>query len=303
VGEEQRLLAACVGDLAYLKESIIYLIDTGAYDNQRQQMRWTDVNFDQSQIRCNKRLVEMTPRLATVMRQLWERSRHGSWPVEGVARRPPRPDRVWERTRIKKDFYRARAAAGLDWLTLEDLRRTAAWRMIQAGRRESEVARAMGYSDGGLGKFLRLVEVDPEKARQEIASPQFQQFIREQLTQNGSGQGHVNVLTENQVQLLLKVLREIATIWETMLKHPRRDEKRHTIITQLDLAPTLGIHAQDDKSKRTLVARKLKGCRVDEMFPGAESWFQSFVDSVIDEIKRQKTPEQIVTSLQLRLPP
>lgn len=176
VDEEERLHAAGVGEFACLKESLIYLADTGATDTRRDELSWPEVNFETGLIGCSGVSVQMTPRLARAMAELWERAGH------------PSAGRVWPpRPRVRDMFPRLCAAAGIERLYLKYFKRTAAIRMKEAGKDSWYIANVLGLSDPG---FIRAtLDVSSEQVQQEITSPHFKQFISDEFpTQSGNGE-------------------------------------------------------------------------------------------------------------------
>jgi integrase len=163
VEEEKRLLAACTGKFAHLREVLIYLIDTGAYDQDRKKLLWANVDLKRKLVKGRHgSSAKMTPRLYEAMRSLWERSDHA----------PAGP--VWTGPRLKTDFQKVCAVAGIDGLRLNDLRHTAAWRMSQAGMRIEQIAATMGILD--LNYVRQYLDVNPETAQQEADCPAFKAF-------------------------------------------------------------------------------------------------------------------------------
>jgi integrase len=185
--EDDKLRAACVDDLALLT-SFIYMADTGTAQSTILGLRWTDVDFTEGTVGVPGGSVEMTPRLADVLRLLLESTESRS------------ADSLISRTRdqLYRDWDRARKVAAVRRLKPIDVRRTCAWRMSQAGWRESRIADALGCTLETVGALL---VVDRETADSEIASPAFQQFISKQFeaavkTPNGDG---IRVLTGGDV--------------------------------------------------------------------------------------------------------
>lgn len=108
---------------------------------------------------------------------------------------------------------------------------------------------------------------------------------------------------DDRARQLLAAVNVVAALWQRVRNYNHLPfEKRLGLITQIDLAEGLGIVGQDDKTKRTQVAQRLKTCSVNNMFPGAKSWFQSFVKTVAEEIERGSASENIVLALESRLP-
>jgi hypothetical protein len=114
--------------------------------------------------------------------------------------------------------------------------------------------------------------------------------------------GGEQMVSAARTQALHKAINAVTALWKVVRNNPRPFDKRLLLITQLDLAPELGIHGQDDKTKRTQVAAWLKrNCDLDSIFSESPKWFRDFVETVVREIERGSTPEAIVESLQLRL--
>jgi hypothetical protein len=113
--------------------------------------------------------------------------------------------------------------------------------------------------------------------------------------------GQKNDISTAKSEALLKAINAVASLWKVVRNNPRPFDKKLLLITQLDLAPELGIHGQDDKTKRTQVAAWLKkGCDLNSMFSDSHSWYRCFVQTVVEEIERGSAPEAVVKSLQLR---
>ena len=136
--EEQKLLSACVGEFADLREPIIYLADTGAYESTRKGLTWPDVDFESRRVRAGGKgyivWVDMSERLFDAMRSLWERRGR---PLEG---------RVWPLP-AKNDFDRLCSAARVARLQLGAFRRTTAFRMAQAAKSMAEIGDILGLRD------------------------------------------------------------------------------------------------------------------------------------------------------------
>jgi len=167
VNEESRLLAACTGDLAYLREIIICLIDTGMHESDRQKLRWSDMDLGAMCIKGSGCPMKMTPRLHAAMRGLWDRS---DQIPSGF---------VWGSKNIKRGLGRARLAGQIEGLHINYFRPTAAWRMAQAGIGFEQIAAELGCKD--FNYLRQYLETDPEAAQCEISSPLFKQFISEQF--------------------------------------------------------------------------------------------------------------------------
>jgi integrase len=178
VAEEERLLAACVGDLAYFRPAITYIADTGALSGDCRKLTWSDVDFERRIVHVRKGgVAKMTPRLYETLRTLRAQS-------DGAA------DFVFALPRYKSEFSKLRASAGLGHFKLGDLRRSAAWRMAQAGMSIEQIAKQIGAI--ALDALRRYLEVDPQVAQAEINSPAFQAFIKEQFGRVGNGNEQAN---------------------------------------------------------------------------------------------------------------
>jgi hypothetical protein len=179
--EDERLQAACGDDLE-LRTSFLYMADTGIAYRSVLELLWSEVDFDHGNITAASGIVEMTPRLASALRGLWESAGGSS---EG---------RVFSRTsdHLYQAWYRVRDVAGVRGLTPTDIRRTYVWRMYQAGKRIEHIATALGY---GLDTAHAYLDVDPEAAESERNSVRFQQFMHQQFVtpmqpQNGNEHGN-----------------------------------------------------------------------------------------------------------------
>jgi integrase len=180
--EESRLLAACTGQLIYLRDMIIFMADTGMYERGRQRLSWANVDLEHRLIQGRGCPIVMTPRLFTAMQSLWERSDHNP------------QGQVWaqQEGKIKNDFrLKARRAAGIKGLQWGDLRRTAAWRMAEAGKSLEQLANVLGIDD--LNAVDRLLKVNPAIAQCERISTEFQAFIKEQFGSASNGNGNKQV--------------------------------------------------------------------------------------------------------------
>jgi hypothetical protein len=124
-------------------------------------------------------------------------------------------------------------------------------------------------------------------------------------TQNGNGQESGSAESRKQKRLdknLLKAVDAVASIWEHVRNYPNRSyQKRLDMITQADLARALGYKSQDEKNLINTASNYLTRCQVREMFPNSESWFRSFVETVVELIEKKISSEEIVSRLKSRL--
>lgn len=217
VNEEDKLLAACDGEFSVLREPLIYLADTGAYDKHREQLAWPDVRFSEGLIRCSGGFFKMTPRLERTMRELWERSGR---PAEG---------RVWPpRPRVRDLLPGLCEAAGVERLQLKAFRRTFPWRMKEIGMDSWVIADAMGLKDSG---FIRAhFDVNLDLARRERESGRFLEFKVKELggaaqIGNGNGNGLKNEAERKEFEEIVNHLLDIM---------PQHRIRRHHIAREYD---------------------------------------------------------------------
>lgn len=180
-GEEERLHAACVRELADLLPFLLYVADAPAYLSDYEKLTWGDVDFGSNLIPGRRGLLGMTPRLAAAMRALREAS--DGRPGAKIASRT--------RWQLDKAFRRVCAAAGVAGLRLDDIRRAGAWRLYESGMSVEHLAPRLGV---GVPQAIRLLQVDRELAERERNSPSFIAFMREQLgvSLDGNGKGRKN---------------------------------------------------------------------------------------------------------------
>lgn len=296
VNEEQRLHAACVGHFSYLLNPLIYLADTGAYDETRQHLERADVNFNTGVVKGSGDFIKMTPRLSASLRSLSKLWASLSWSAVETPRRPPRPDRFWERTRIHDGFRELCAAVGIAGLTLEDIRRTAAWRMLEAGRSVQQVAADLRYAD--INKFLLFVNVNLAVAVQERKSPGFKNFMREQFgaspqPQNGNGQENVaHRQRDNRDEWLLEIIVKIAERWRNSPK-PNGDAERKDNLSRIKQEYIAG----DLEITITGLRGRLDGCGWRNMFPNVNKRFPELVLFVANSLDRGEEAANILRNL------
>jgi hypothetical protein len=103
---------------------------------------------------------------------------------------------------------------------------------------------------------------------------------------------------QDRSQWLLEAINAVAELWHCYESLPH--QKRIDCITQEDLAPLLGFGGGDPTTIAKQVYNRLKDCGLREMFPGVRSWFNSFVETVADEIERDTDPQTILARLMQR---
>jgi hypothetical protein len=99
-----------------------------------------------------------------------------------------------------------------------------------------------------------------------------------------------------------KAVYAVAVEWERLKDNGRPYNRQLAQVTQLDLAPHLGIDTEGDYdvvNKRT--SHWFKGCRLKVLFPGVSRPFDSFVKAVCDQLKLGESKETITESLVARL--
>lgn len=145
--EEARLLAACdetTTEGHRVRAIVVCAVDTGMRQAEIFGLRWDDVDLNGRTIRVRaentktltERRVPMTSRVRDVLiawREAFPVS--AGEPLFGYT------------ANVKRNYGRARAAAGLTHVRFHDLRHTAATRMIQGGTQVAEVGRILGHTD------------------------------------------------------------------------------------------------------------------------------------------------------------
>jgi integrase len=292
VDEEDRLLAACVGDLAHLRASLIYMADVPAYQLTSLRLHWSDVDFDNRRIVGNQVLVEMTPRLFDAMEALRKSSDSQD------------SDLIFTRSKFQHNraFHKACQRAGISGLRLSDIRRTGAWRIYQVVKSEKLVALRLGMTH--LDNVSVLLNVNPTIAEQEANSPRFQQFIGEQfgVAQNGNGQQNIKSRPahrhqDDRDQWLLEIINKMATRYRAE-RRAEDDEAARTrrlkLIQQQDIADDLEITVPGLRGR-------LDECGWREMFPSERERYHALLKFVAAGVDRGETDEEILANLKGRL--
>lgn len=121
--------------------------------------------------------------------------------------------------------------------------------------------------------------------------------------EKGSRENGKDVKSRNRERWLREAVNNITVMWErmrnsTFLSYQDKLDR----ITQVALASEIGIGKDKDPDSVIEVLRnRLIECGVRDMFFGSGSWYDSFVQTVVEEIERGLTSEQIVLNLKSRL--
>ncbi len=157
--EEQRLLAACVGERAHLRPILICALDTAMRRGEIFKMRWRDVNLEMNEIYIPQtntkteeaRTVGVTSRLKAELELLWQVSpKDKTQIVFGIT------------NSVKRAWSTACDLADVRDFRLHDCRHTATTRMITSGSPHTEVMKITGHSQ--LKTFLRYLNITSETA-------------------------------------------------------------------------------------------------------------------------------------------
>jgi integrase len=154
--EEYKLLEVCQGERAHLKAILLCALDTAMRPDEIFKLRWSDVDFDLSNINIRienskterTRNVWMSSRLKAELRKLWESS-----PQDLTLT-------VFGTKSIKKAFKTACRLANIEGFRFRDARHTATTRMILAGYSHAEVMKVTGHTQ--MKTFLRYLNITPE---------------------------------------------------------------------------------------------------------------------------------------------
>jgi len=164
--EEERLLRACTGQRAHLRDIIIFAVDMGLRRGEIFRLRWRNIDFDSKTVivdeinskTAKERGVGMTDRVEELLRRLF------------LLQGRDKPDnRVFNiTTDIKKSFHSARIEAGLGTLRFHDLRHTYCSRLVEAGIPIAEAMKTSGHSQ--TTTFLRYVGANSETLRRSASA-------------------------------------------------------------------------------------------------------------------------------------
>lgn len=159
-GEEEKLIAACVGPRAHLKAILICALDTGMRMGEIFKLKWRDVDFAERVIiiqafntkTMRERQVAMSERLTLELLALYEKSTQECDALcFGI------------KTSVKSAFTKARRDAGLLDVRFHDLRHTHATRLVSSHMALSEVGRVLGHTQANT--TFRYVNANVETAR------------------------------------------------------------------------------------------------------------------------------------------
>lgn len=143
VEEEERLLAACTGTRAHLRDLIVFAVRTGMRKGEILDLKWTEIDFERRMILVNEsksgkpRTVPMSDGVVEILEA---KARTAPW----VWVHPYHPTR--RLTEIKRAWASSCAEAGISNLRFHDLRHTAATRMAEAGTDAFTLASILGHS-------------------------------------------------------------------------------------------------------------------------------------------------------------
>jgi integrase len=289
VEEEERLLAACADRFDSLRVAILCLADTGMYERDRRDLKWADVDLENGLLWVRGRRVEMTPRLREALNGCSDRA-----PLSPVMGREQHPT-----------FLAVCAVAGLEDIVLSDFRRTAAWRMKQAGWSFERIASTLGASD--LNRLRLLLEINPAIAQHETSSPSFQRFLEEQFgaPANGNGNGQKNDERrsphrdkDDRDQWLLGIINKMVMRYRAERRagdDEAASSRRRKLIQQQDIASDLELTVQGLRDR-------LDGCGWREMFPTEKKRYHALLAFVAAGVERGDTDERILDDLKNRLP-
>ena len=161
----------------YVRAAVPLLLLTGLRKRELLTARWENVDLGRGEIRLpdtksGEAQVRLLPSHAVeILREL---PREGSpflfpSPVDG---RKPRKD-------LKKPWERIREAAGLEDVTLHDLRRTAGSFMAQAGVPLQVIQHVLGHSHPGVTKLYARLASRNEREALETLGDEFSGILRE----------------------------------------------------------------------------------------------------------------------------
>jgi len=158
--EEELLLAVCCEKRSHLRPIIIAALDTAMRRGELLRLRWSDVNIADHTISIRSkntktfkaRVVAMTPRVLSELKQLWARS---PFDPEGLV--------FGITSTFKNAFAAARKSAGIENFRFHDCRHTAITRMISAGIPPMEVMKLSGHTQ--MTTFARYINPNDQSLR------------------------------------------------------------------------------------------------------------------------------------------
>jgi integrase len=167
--EEERLLAACVGDRAHLRPIIILALNTGMRRGEILSLKWCQVDFQRNFIhlvRTKSGKQRDVPINSVVREELL--ALQSSSKAEFVFASPMTGRAI---TDCKKAFTKARELAGLEDLHFHDFRHTAATRMAETGAEPSTIKDILGHSDLRMtDRYTHAVESRKRTSLERIGS-------------------------------------------------------------------------------------------------------------------------------------
>lgn len=166
--EEERLLAACVGDRAHLRRIIILAFNTGMRRGEILSLKWSQVDFQRNfihLIRTKSGKQREVPINSIVREELRALQLKGEGEFVFAS---PMTGRAF--TDCKRSFTKARELAGVDDLHFHDLRHTTATRMAETGAEPSTIKDILGHSDIRMtDRYTHAVTARKQVALERIA--------------------------------------------------------------------------------------------------------------------------------------
>jgi integrase len=166
--EEERLLAACVGDRAHLRPIIILALNTGMRRGEILSMKWSQVDFQRNfihLIRTKSGKQREVPINSIVRDELLALQLKSDGEFVFAS---PMTGRAF--TDCKRAFTKARELARVEDLHFHDLRHTAATRMADTGAEPSTIKDILGHSDIRMtDRYTHAVESRKRVALERIA--------------------------------------------------------------------------------------------------------------------------------------
>ena len=154
----------------YVRSAIPLLLLTGLRKGELMGARWEDVDLERGEIRLpetksGEAQVRLLPPPAVDLLRDLPRAEGSPWVF------PSPTDRKRHRKDFKKPWERIREGAGLEDVTLHDLRRTAGSFMAQAGVPLQVIQHVLGHAHPGVTKlYARLASKNERQALETLAS-------------------------------------------------------------------------------------------------------------------------------------
>jgi integrase len=159
---------------AYVRAAIPLLLLTGLRKNELLKARWTDLDMERGEIRLQETKsgesqIRLLPTPAQdILRNLPRVNLRRNDPSPWIFPSPTDPSKP--RDDLKKPWMRIREKAGLEGVTLHDLRRTAGSYMAQAGIPLQVIQEVLGQSHPGVTRiYARLASENERKALDTLA--------------------------------------------------------------------------------------------------------------------------------------